>query len=100
MTLFGQTVHARRGPVTLALRTGAAVVPACLVRRSDDRLQLIIEPELNLLRDTKDREAIRENTVVMTEWLERKVRQFPDQWNWMNLRRSESGAGGTEASKI
>lgn len=96
VTLFGQTVHARRGPVTLALRTGAAVVPACLVRRPDDSLQMIIEPELHLSRDAKDKETIRQNTIVMTEWLERTVRQYPDQWNWMNLRRSASNAANSK----
>lgn len=101
VTLFGQTVHARRGPVTLALRTGAAVVPASLIRRPDDSLQMIIEPELQLARDAKGKETIRENTILMTQWLERSVRQYPDQWNWMNLRRSESteGNGLTEASR-
>lgn len=102
VTLFGQTVYARRGPVTLALRTGAAVVPASLIRRADDSLQMIIEPELELARAAKGKEAIRENTVLMTQWLERTVRQYPDQWNWMNLRRSESPEENrlTEASRI
>jgi lauroyl/myristoyl acyltransferase len=22
----------------------------------------------------------------LTQWLERTVRQYPDQWNWMNIR--------------
>ena len=48
--LFGRTVLARRGPATLALRTGAAVVPACLIRQPDDTLKMIIEPELELDR--------------------------------------------------
>jgi Kdo2-lipid IVA lauroyltransferase/acyltransferase len=90
VTLFGMTVFARRGPVTLALRTGAAVVPAYLIRRPDDSLQLVIEPELQLARTGKSKEEIRDNTIIMTQWLERTVRQYPDQWNWMNLRWSDS----------
>jgi KDO2-lipid IV(A) lauroyltransferase len=85
VALFGMTVFARRGPVTLALRTGAAVVPACLIRQPDDSLQLVIEPELQLARTGKNKEDVRENTVRMTEWLERTVRDYPDQWNWMNI---------------
>ena len=53
--LFGRTVHARRGPATLALRTGAAIVPMCMVRQSDDSLKLIIEPELELARSGESR---------------------------------------------
>ena len=84
--LFGRTVQARRGPATLALRTGAAVVPVCLVRQTDDSLKLIIEPELELVRSGENKRAIRENTLRITQWLERTVRTYPDQWNWMNIR--------------
>jgi KDO2-lipid IV(A) lauroyltransferase len=83
---FGGNVIARRGPVTLALRTGAAIVPACLVRQANDSLKLIIEPELELDRSGKGSAQITENTVRMTQWLERTVRAYPDQWNWMNIR--------------
>ncbi|HEX6769539.1 MAG TPA: hypothetical protein VF208_09330 [Candidatus Binatia bacterium] len=83
--LFGKTVIARRGPVSLALRTGAAVVPACMVRQADDSLRLVIEPELELERDRRNAEAIRENTIRITRWLERTVRSYPEQWNWMNI---------------
>jgi Kdo2-lipid IVA lauroyltransferase/acyltransferase len=88
--LFGRTVQARRGPATLALRTGAAVVPVCMVRQSDDSLKLIIEPELDLVRSGETKVAIRENTLRLTQWLERTVCKYPDQWNWMNIRWSEN----------
>lgn len=83
--LFGKRVIARRGAVSLALRTGAAVVPACMVRQADDSLRLVIEPELELARDERNAAAIRENTVRITRWLERTVRSYPEQWNWMNI---------------
>jgi KDO2-lipid IV(A) lauroyltransferase len=83
--LFGRVVNARRGPVTLALRTGAAIVPACLIRQPDNSLKLLIEPELELERSGKGKTEIRENTIRLTQWLERTVRQYPDQWNWMNI---------------
>jgi KDO2-lipid IV(A) lauroyltransferase len=84
--LFGRTVIARRGPATLALRTGAAIVPAYMIRQRDGSLELIIEPELKLDRSGKGAVQIRENVIRMTEWLERTVRTYPDQWNWMNIR--------------
>ena len=83
--LFGRTVVARRGPATLALRTGAAVVPACVVRQTDDSLRLVIEPELELDRSGRTNLEIVENTVRLTRWLERTVHRYPDQWNWMNI---------------
>lgn len=84
--LFGGNVNARRGPATLALRTGAAIVPALLVRRPDDGLKLMIEPELELARAGKSKDEVRESTLRITQWLERTVRAYPDQWNWTNIR--------------
>ncbi len=83
--LFGGIVSARRGPATLALRTGAAIVPALLLRRADDGLKLIIEPELELARTDKSKDEVRESTLLMTRWLERTVKAYPDQWNWTNI---------------
>jgi KDO2-lipid IV(A) lauroyltransferase len=83
---FGRTVIARRGPATVALRTGAAIVPACMVRQRDGSLKLVIEPELELDRSGKGSAQIRENVVRITRWVERIVRAYPDQWNWMNIR--------------
>lgn len=83
---FGGTVISRRGPVTLALRTGAAIVPAYLIREADDSLKLIVEPELELERSGKVSTEVRGNSARVTEWLERTVRAYPDQWNWMNIR--------------
>jgi Kdo2-lipid IVA lauroyltransferase/acyltransferase len=83
--LFGHTVLARRGPATLALRTGAAVVPIYLVHNKTHGLKMIVEPELDLIRIDKDKAAIRENTLRITQWLERTVRAYPEQWNWMNI---------------
>jgi Kdo2-lipid IVA lauroyltransferase/acyltransferase len=87
VSLFGIPVIARRGPVTVALRTGAAIVPACMVRQSDNSLRLIIEPELELERTARGKTQIRENTIRITRWLERTVRAYPDQWNWTNINR-------------
>jgi len=83
---FKGTVFARRGPVTLALRTGAALVPACVYRQADGTLKLIIEPELELDRTSKGTKQVKENTLRMTGWLEQTVQAHPDQWNWMNVR--------------
>jgi KDO2-lipid IV(A) lauroyltransferase len=98
--LFGRIVIARRGPATLALRTGATIVPACMVRQPDGTLKLIIERELELDRSGKGAEQIRENTIRLTQWVERTVREYPDQWNWMNIRwwtTAQQSAPGTDA---
>ncbi len=90
---FGRTVLARRGPATLALRTGAAIVPAYLIRDPSDRLILIVEPEMDLLRSGDIKRDVRENTLRITQWVEGVVRSYPDQWNWMNIHWKQSGPG-------
>jgi KDO2-lipid IV(A) lauroyltransferase len=90
---FGHKVIARRGPATLALRTGAAVVPVYLIRDPSGKLRLIIEPELDLPRSGRIKADVAENTARITEWLERVVRSYPDQWNWMNIRWQKTSVG-------
>ncbi len=82
---FGGTVIARRGPATLALRTGAAIIPAYLIHDPTGRLTLIIEPELDLSKSGDVKVDVRENTRRITQWVERVVSSYPDQWNWMNI---------------
>lgn len=100
VSLLGRAVIARRGPATLAMRTGAVIVPACMVRQPDDTLKLMIEPELELERTVRGKSQIRDNTIRVTQWVERTVRTYPDQWNWMNLRwwkeQAEDSAGASE----
>lgn len=90
---FGRTVMAHRGPATLALRTGAALVPVYLIRGRNSTLTLIIEPEIEVQRSGDVSADIRENTLRITQWLERVVSSYPDQWNWMNFRWQEDLPG-------
>jgi KDO2-lipid IV(A) lauroyltransferase len=69
----------------MALRTGAAVVPVYLIRDKSCGLKMIVEPELDLIRTDRGRNAVRENTLRITRWLETTVRAYPEQWNWMNI---------------
>lgn len=91
---FGRTVLARRGPATLALRTGAALVPVYLIRDLSGRLTLFIEPEIELVRSGRIKADVRENTLRITQWLERTVRAYPDQWNWMNIHWQQTSPSG------
>jgi KDO2-lipid IV(A) lauroyltransferase len=86
VSLFGRTVIARRGPATVALRTGATIVPARMLRQPGGGLQLTIEPAMELDRSAKGRAQIETNMARITQWVERAVREHPGQWNWMNIR--------------
>ncbi|HEY1269746.1 MAG TPA: lysophospholipid acyltransferase family protein [Candidatus Binatia bacterium] len=87
---FGLDSPAPRGPATLALRTGAAVVPMYMIRDDTDRLTVHVDPEIELI-ETGDMEAdVAANTVVFTRHLERIIRRYPDQWNWLGFKRADS----------
>lgn len=84
--LFGQRVPSPRGPVSLALRSQAPLVPMYLVRSYSGALELVIEPEIALARNGDISDAIEENTQRVVVYLESLIRRYPDQWNWLTVR--------------
>ena len=82
---LGQTAPAPRGPATLALRTGAGVLPMFLARDHRDRLTLQIGPEMKLIKTGNLQEDVAENVKLFTCQLENMVRRYPDQWNWLGF---------------
>ncbi|MBI2360696.1 MAG: hypothetical protein HYV04_17625 [Deltaproteobacteria bacterium] len=84
--LFGQPVPSPRGPVSLALRSGAALVPVYLVRNYQGGLELTIEPEIPLLRNGNLGRDITHGTQTIVRHLEQLIRRYPDQWSWLTVR--------------
>jgi Kdo2-lipid IVA lauroyltransferase/acyltransferase len=84
--LFGHQVPSPRGPISLALRSEASVVPMYLVRNYAGDMNLIIEPEIELLRSGSLGEDIATNTRRMVRYLECLIGKYPDQWNWLTVR--------------
>ena len=84
---FGRPSPAPRGPVTLALRTGAALLPMFMLRNPEGLLTFYIEPELNLTQTGNLQEDLTSNVAMFSRTLETMVRRFPEQWNWLGFRR-------------
>ena len=97
---FGQRVFSPRGPVSLALRSGAAIVPLYLIRNYRGDLELIIEPEIVLSKNGSLSDDITQNTNHIVGRLEALIRSYPDQWNWLTVRmrnyQKEIAAGSKE----
>ena len=85
-SLFGRRVHTPRGPVSLALRTGAALVPMYLVRTYGGKLRLVIEPEMLLIKNGNVYEDVTGNTRRIVGYIEGLIGRYPDQWNWLTVR--------------
>lgn len=80
MSFFGKPTLLPDGPVRLAERTGAALIPALVWRRPDNSLGVWVAPEIELPR-TGDREAdvsaCMEKVVAVVE---QHIAKYPDQW--------------------
>ncbi len=84
---LGRRAPAPKGPVSIAQRTGAAVLPVFMVRGRDNRLTLHVKPEIRFV-NTGDREAdLRANARLFVREIEDMVRRHPDQWSWMGFRK-------------
>ncbi len=77
---LGQKTYFPRGPVILAQKTGAIMLPLFCFRLNDGRQCVDIHPPLPL-NSSNDKEAdIRNNTQLYADALSRGVREHPDHW--------------------
>ena len=83
---FGRRLPVPRGPVTLAMRSGAAVLPMFMTRDEKNRLTLRISPELDLRQTGALQEDVTANVAMFSSHLEKMVHRYPDQWNWLGIR--------------
>ncbi len=73
-------------PAEIAIRTGAAVIPAYAVRERPGHVRLVFEPELELQRSDDLESDVLENTRRFQNVITRVVRRYPDQWLWPHRR--------------
>ena len=83
---FGRPAFTPRGPVSLALRTGAALVPTLIIRQEDDTHIIVAEKALELEITGDIEEDIRVNTARFTKIIESYIRKYPEQWIWIHQR--------------
>ncbi len=82
---LGRPAATTSAVAVLAMRTGAAVIPAFSLPLNDGRYRLIYERPLELpAAETPD--AVRELTQRCTRVLEKYVRAHPERWLWMHRR--------------
>jgi len=77
---LGRPAYFPRGPIRVAMATGAAVLPAFIVRVPDGRYRAIVEEPLAVEREGDREAAFRANLARYVAILERYVRDYPEQW--------------------
>lgn len=86
MDFFGTKAATATGPVILAQRTKAALLPCFIVRQPDNTHKIIFEPELELKEGKTPRETITLNIQRLTDIIERYIRKYPAEWGWIHRR--------------
>ena len=86
VNFLGKPASAVRGPVTLALKTGAPLLFSLSIRQPDDRHHVYISPPIHpTLSDDFERD-IETYTTQMLKQLEAYIHKYPEQWLWLHNR--------------
>ena len=86
INFMGHTAGTSAGPVVLAMRSGASIVPMFSIRTPADENVVMIEPEYEFIISGDREKDIRLNTEGLTGIVERYIRQYPSQWLWLHRR--------------
>ena len=82
---FGKLAYTPVAPVTLAMATGAVMLPCFLVRERNKRAFIVEDPVELEITGNKERD-IMVNTQKWSKVLESYIRKYPSQWVWMHRR--------------
>lgn len=83
---FGKKAATAAGPVVLALRTKADIIPSFIVRQKDDTHKIIFEKPLILEEGKSYQETVCLNIQRLTNIIEYYIRRYPAQWGWIHRR--------------
>jgi Kdo2-lipid IVA lauroyltransferase/acyltransferase len=83
---FGRKAATATGPVVLALRTKAMVLPCFILRQEDDSHKIVFEQPLVLEKGKDSQETIFINIQRLTSIIESYIRRYPAEWGWIHRR--------------
>jgi KDO2-lipid IV(A) lauroyltransferase len=87
LPFFGEPASTTSGLARIAVLSGAAVVPAFIVRQPDNRShRIMIHDEIPLQRSGEPERDIEENTRRFLKAVEDTVRRYPEQFLWTHRR--------------
>lgn len=79
MRFFGKKTRIPKGPAAFSLKTGAAIIPAFLIREENDRFVLTLEKPI-FPPEKATEESEKEILAQCVAVIENAVRQHPTQW--------------------
>ena len=96
---FGRRATATPSAALLGLRCKSPIIPGFCHRNANGELVVQIEPPIEIQRTKDLRSDLQFNTQLITDRVERAVRNYPEQWNWMLKRWKEFYPGLYPESK-
>lgn len=78
ITFFGEETTVPPGAVRIAMRTGAAILPAFGPRRGNNHYDVYIEPAFDII--TEGDEALDKNMEQLIRVMEKYIKLYPEQW--------------------
>jgi KDO2-lipid IV(A) lauroyltransferase len=78
---FGERTHLPAGPATLALRTGAPLLPCCVLFEGDHHRGIVQPPLDTSRRGGHLRDEVRRVTQDLADALAALIRRAPEQWH-------------------
>ena len=82
---FGMPAYTPTGPVTLALKTGASILP-CFIVRENNHHTIYVEEPLALTVTGEREKDLKVNINLCNKIIESYIRKYPAQWVWMHQR--------------
>ena len=86
VNFLGKSASAVRGPVTLALKTGAPLIFSLSIRHPDDRHHVYISPPTHPNPSDDFERDVETYTTQMLKQLEAYIHKYPEQWLWLHNR--------------
>jgi KDO2-lipid IV(A) lauroyltransferase len=82
---LGRDAWTTKMPSLIARKTGAAVLPV-FIHRTDGGHRIKIYPEIELPGSNNREDAVKEDTVKFSGFIEKYIREHPAEWLWIHRR--------------
>ena len=80
ISFFGKQVRFPIGPVTIAMASGAALIPAFVLKQPDGKYFGVLEEAISLTCKGSREQAIQKNLEKIAVIYETYIQRYPDQW--------------------
>ena len=80
---FGHPAATMLGPITLARRTGAAIIPIFIVRQRDNTHKIVIDSEVKLEKTGDKEKDLHANAQNLTRVIENAILRYPEDYFWI-----------------